>query len=124
MFRFAPRYFLAALLLFVVEVLIALYLHDPFIRPYAGDYLVVLLLYAALRSVLRIDARKAIVAVLLFAYAIEVGQYFHLVYRLGLGHSRLARVVLGTGFSWIDLLAYTLGAATLWWMERRRASEP
>ena len=46
---------------------------------------------------------------LLFSFAIEIGQYFNLVKLLGLEHSELARVVIGTGFAWGDMLAYTLG---------------
>jgi hypothetical protein len=25
------------------------------------------------------------------------------------GHSKLARIIIGTSFSWLDILAYTLG---------------
>jgi uncharacterized membrane protein len=42
MFRFHKTYFLLAVLLFVIELLIALYLHDRFIRPHVGDFLVVI----------------------------------------------------------------------------------
>ena len=120
MLTFRPRYFLLAIFLFLIEVLIALYLHDPLIRPYGGDFLVVILLYCALRSVVHITPVKAAVAVLLFAYVVETLQYFEIVHRLGLSHSRLARVVIGTGFEWKDLLAYTLGAATVLLVESGR----
>jgi hypothetical protein len=113
MFVFRPRYFLLAFLLFVVEVLIALYMRDPFVRPYVGDYLVVILLYCALRSLIRIHAWPAAIGVLLFAYLIEALQYFRLVHRLGLEDHSLARTVIGIGFEWADMLAYTLGFATI-----------
>ena len=35
-------------LLLVIEILIGKYMHDGFIRPVGGDYLVVILLYVAL----------------------------------------------------------------------------
>ena len=47
---FNKTYFLLALLLLLAEVLIALYLHDALIRPYGGDFLVVILLYCFVKS--------------------------------------------------------------------------
>jgi len=38
------------------------------------------------------------IAVLLFSYAVETGQYLGLVYQLGLQHSRIARTIIGTSF--------------------------
>lgn len=43
------KYGAAFLLLLCVEVLIALYVHDDFIRPYIGDVLVVGVVYCFLR---------------------------------------------------------------------------
>jgi hypothetical protein len=47
---FRPAYALAALIIFAIEVCIALFVHDGFIRPYVGDVLAVALVYAALRG--------------------------------------------------------------------------
>ena len=44
-------YALAALVLFAVEVVIALFVRDAFVRPYLGDVLAVMLVYAVLRAV-------------------------------------------------------------------------
>ncbi len=118
MFIFRKHYFLLALLLFTVEVLIALYLNDPFVRPYVGDYLVVIFLYCALRSVVNLRVLPAAIGVLLFAYLVETLQYFHIVDRLGLSNNKLARTVIGIGFEWTDILAYTLGFATILLTER------
>ncbi|WP_201768006.1 DUF2809 domain-containing protein [Acaryochloris sp. CCMEE 5410] len=41
--------------------------------------------------------------------AVEVLQYFKILELLGLGSSSLARTVIGTTFSWEDLVAYRLG---------------
>ncbi len=45
---FRPVYALATALVFIIEVLIALYMHDAFIRPYGGDILAVILVYLGL----------------------------------------------------------------------------
>ena len=79
MFSFNPKYFLLTILLFVTEVLIAVYLHDGFIRPYFGDFLVVILIYCFVKSFANIPVIKTAVGVLLFSYFVEMTQYFKLV---------------------------------------------
>jgi hypothetical protein len=120
MILFNRRYFLFAILLFIIEILIALYAHDPIIRPYVGDFLVVILLYCLVKAFLNIPAMQAALAVLLFSYIIETLQYFNLVHRLGFGHSKLATIIIGSSFEWIDLVAYTAGIAIVIVIEARR----
>jgi hypothetical protein len=125
MFRFHKTYFLLTVLLLLVEILIAVFAHDRFVRPYVGDYLVVIFLYCFARSFLNLPYIAIAVSVLLFSYLVEVTQYFHLIARLGWQHSRLAHLILGSGFEWIDLLAYTLGIITVLLLERRiRVTDP
>ncbi len=119
MIRFNRRYFLLALLFFIIEVLIALYVHDGFIRPYFGDFLVVFLVYFAMCSVLEAKRWKIALGVLLFAYGVETLQYFHFADRTGLSGNAVARTVIGTGFEWYDILAYTLGVAVILFIEKR-----
>ena len=104
-----------------VEILISRFAHDRFIRPYAGDFLVPILLYCLVQSAGRRPVGRVLAAVLLVAYLVELGQYFHLVARLGLAHSRVARLMLGSAFSWADMLAYTLGALLVLGTERGRS---
>ena len=108
--RLRLGYGLAALLILVAEVLIALFVRDRFIRPYGGDILVTLLICCAIRVILPRGYRLPIgVGVLLFAVLVEVGQYFGLVYLLGLGHIEFFRILIGTGFSWWDMMCYGAG---------------
>ena len=109
MFQFNRNYFILTILLFLIETAIALYLHDNFIRPYFGDFLVVMLLYCFLKSFINLSVWVAAGLVLLFSFTIEIAQYFNMVEKLGLQHSKIARVVLGNSFAWMDLLAYVLG---------------
>ena len=71
MLTFNLRFFLLSILFFVIEVLIALYVKDDFVRPYVGDYLVVMLIYCAVRTFIKASPVKVAIAVLLFAYLIE-----------------------------------------------------
>ncbi|MEB3229390.1 MAG: DUF2809 domain-containing protein [Leptolyngbyaceae bacterium] len=116
--KFKPYYFYGFVILLLVEIYIATHIQDDFIRPYVGDFLVVILIYAMVRSFFRFSAMTTAIAVLLFAFSVEILQYFRIVDRLGLSESSLARVIIGTSFSWEDLLAYTLGIIVTLLIER------
>ncbi len=119
MFTFKKNYLIITIILFVIEVLIALYIKDNFIRPYGGDFLVVILIYCFLRTFLKFPPFNIAIATLLFAYAVEIGQYFKLVEILGLEGIRLAEIIIGTGYSNYDMLAYTLGVIVVYFIDRR-----
>ncbi len=119
---FRPAYALATALLFVIEILIALYMHDALIRPYGGDILAVVLVYLGLRTVTPLSLGKAVILALIIAFAIEFAQLFHVLDQLGLGHNRLLRVVLGGVFDVKDLACYVAGAAAAWTVETTRLS--
>ena len=123
MFRFQKTYFALFLLLFCVEVLIAVFIDDHFVRPYLGDLLVVVLLYCFVRSLVKVRTATAVVAVLLFAYIIETAQYFSLVSKLGLEENAFAKTVLGSSFDWQDIVAYTLGAILILLVEKMQTSK-
>jgi DNA integrity scanning protein DisA with diadenylate cyclase activity len=94
-------------------MLIALFIHDSFIRPYFGDYLVVMLIYCAIKTFLKTSTLKIAAGVLVFSYVVEILQYLHIVDRLGLSGNVIAKTVIGYGFEWWDILAYTLGVITI-----------
>lgn len=108
--RWNALYFFLAILLLMIEIVIALFVHDELIRPIGGDFLVVVFLYCLLQSFCEIKVLQAAVSVLLFAYFIEILQYCHFIERVGLQEVHLARMVIGTTFSWLDIYAYTGGA--------------
>lgn len=121
MLTFRKRYALLALLLLLVEIYIALYVHDGIVRPYIGDFLVVMLIYCFGRAFFRVPVLKAALATLVFAYLVEFMQYLNLIKWLGLQDSRIVNVVLGNLFEWIDMLAYTLGVAVVLIIEKMSA---
>jgi len=122
MFKFNGRYFILMLLLFIIEFIIGVDFHDSIIRPYGGDFLVVILIYCFVKSFVNTPVAGTGLAVLLFSYMVEVSQHFHLVTLLGLQDSKLARILLGTSFSFNDLLAYTLGIGLVLVAENLRLS--
>lgn len=106
---FKMNYLTAALVIFVLEVLIALYVHDDFVRPWGGDVLVVVLLYCFVRGVTRLNVLSTALAVWVFACFIESLQYLQIVRVFGLEGNAFARTIIGTTFSWSDIVAYSLG---------------
>lgn len=124
LFTFRPVYFLLAILLFVIEVVIALFVHDGFIRPYLGDVLVVMLIYCFVRSFFSIPVPAAAVLVLVFAFFIETLQAMNAIVWLGLEKSALARMVLGTHFAWMDIVAYIAGFLLILLAERLAHNRP
>ncbi|MEO9954811.1 DUF2809 domain-containing protein [Nonlabens sp.] len=111
-------YIAAAVLLLIIEILIERYAHDNFVRPYLGDLLVVILIYAIVMACSKIKVWTGAVATLLFSYAIETAQYLQIVSLLGLEGNKFARIVIGTSFSWWDMLMYTLGFITVIILEK------
>ena len=107
--RFNTVYCVLAVVLLAIEVMIALFCHDTVVRPYVGDFLVVLLIYCWVRSFLNTPVLPTAIAVLLFSYAVETAQYFNIVQVLGLQQSKLARIIIGSSFEWIDMLMYSCG---------------
>jgi hypothetical protein len=114
-------YFILTFILFIVELSIAFYVNDSFVRPYLGDYLVVILLYCFVRSVFKISVGRAAGVVLAIACLVEIFQGLQGVALLGWQNNRLAKTVLGTSFEWADLLAYSLGIATVLFVEKTRS---
>jgi len=118
MLKFNKIYFGLAALLFAIEVLIALFAHDDVIRPYVGDVLVVMLIYCFVKSFFDTPVVKTALCVLLFAFAVEGLQYLNIVNRLGLKDSKIAAVIIGSSFSWIDIITYIIGIGFVLFFEK------
>jgi hypothetical protein len=115
---FNKTYFGIATLIFTIEILIALFVRDNFVRPYVGDVLVVILIYCFVKSFFNFPVVPLAIGVLGLAFVIELFQYLNIVERLGLEKSPVARTVIGTSFAWMDLLAYIAGIAIVVVMEK------
>jgi hypothetical protein len=121
MLTFNKKYFLLTVFLFIVEVLIALFVRDAIIRPYVGDVLVVILIYCFIKTFFNWPVVPVAIGVLLFAFTVEALQYFKVVELLGLQDSKLARIVIGTSFAWLDMLTYVIGIAAVILIEKSQS---
>ena len=121
--KFNREYFLLTILFLAIEVLIAVFVHDTIIRPYIGDFLVVILIYCLVKSILNTPVFATAIGVLVFSFVVEATQYFHLVNLLGLQHSKLARVIMGNYFAWMDIVTYTAGIIVVLLVEKITAKK-
>lgn len=101
---------LLTVLLFLIELGLALFVRDDFFRPFVGDLLVVILIYSFVRSFWYCRSYRLVMAVCLFAFLVEALQAFDPIGRFGFEEYTALSVVVGRTFSSLDLVAYTLGS--------------
>ena len=104
--------------LLAVEVGIALFVNDAFVRPYVGDMLVTLLLCCLCRVIIPDKVRLLPVYVFVFAACVEIGQYFDVVALLGLADNRIISIALGRTFSWMDIVCYAVGCVAAFLLDQ------
>ena len=93
---------------------------------YFGDYLWAMLIFFGIGLVRpRWVTLKVFTAAILFTYVIEFSQLFHPPWLEYLRSIKICALVLGYGFLWSDLVAYTLGITTgvvIEWLILRRTT--
>lgn len=93
-----------------VEVVIALFVDDRFLRPYGGDIIVIGVLFCLVRVFVPDKLKTLPLWLFLFAALVEVGQYFNYAAVLGLDKYKFFRILLGSSFSWYDIACYAVGS--------------
>lgn len=106
-------YGIITLFLLMIEVLIALFVHDDFIRPYVGDVLVVVVIYTFIRIWVPEKCRLLPMYVFIFATGIEILQYFEIVKIFGWEDNTFLRVLFGSVFDVKDIVCYAVGCMAL-----------
>ena len=104
-------------ILFLIEVCIALFVHDDFLRPYVGDALVTILLCCLCRTVIPKGLPTLPAYVFIFAALVEAAQYVDVVKLLGLEDNAVISTIVGRTFSWADLICYAAGCLVFWLVE-------
>lgn len=112
-------YLTATVILLIIEVLIALYIHDDFVRPYVGDAIVVIVIYTFVRIFVPEKCRLLPLYVFLFAVVVEILQGIHIVNILGVADNRFLRTLIGDSFDIKDILCYGVGCILLWLYESK-----
>lgn len=120
------KYFAVFAVLLGIEFLIALFVHDSFVRPYIGDVLVVAVICAFLRIFVPDKITLMPIFTSAFAVCVEILQYFDFVKILGLGNNRFFSILLGRTFDIKDIICYIIGGVIFFAAEqliRRSAHE-
>lgn len=105
--------------LLCVELCIALFVHDDFVRPYIGDVLVTVLLCCLCRIAVPKGVPALPAYVFLFAALVEAAQYIDVVKLLGWEDNAILSTLIGRTFSWADILCYGVGCVAFWAAEKR-----
>ena len=98
----------AAVLILAAEIYIAICVKGGFVRHYAGDVLVVILLYALARAAFSAPPSNLPLKIFAFAAALEFAQYLGAVQILGI-ENKILKVMIGGTFDFADLLCYAAG---------------
>lgn len=106
-------YAIITIVLLLIEILIALYAHDAFVRPYLGDVIVVVVIYTFIRILVPERCPLLPLWVFVFAAGVEVLQLIHIVDLLGLGNISFFRILIGSVFDVKDIICYAVGCALL-----------
>ena len=116
-----------SVILLGIEVLIGLFAHG-WVRNYLGDVLVVILLYTIVRTIIPGKGKWFVIptVILVFSFIVEFLQFWGFCDRFGITNEFL-RIIIGTGFSTVDLMCYCIGIIPCYIAEfilaRKRASE-
>jgi hypothetical protein len=81
------------------------------IPPFIGDLLYAMMIYSALRMIFLKPLRCTALTALMICFAIEFSQLIRSGWIIEIRKTLFGRYVLGQGFLWGDLLAYSLGVA-------------
>jgi uncharacterized membrane protein len=81
-----------------------------FIDTYLGDALWALMIYLGVAFIFKKKKIKIVAALgLSFCYLIEISQLYHATWIDNIRRTTLGGLILGYGFLWSDLVAYSMG---------------
>ena len=107
------KYIFSFIILFITETFIAIFVHDTIIRPFIGDILVIILMYTFIKGFIQKPIKFLPMYLFLFASAVEVVQYYHIVNLLHLQNNKIISTIIGTSFDIKDILCYLVGTVIL-----------
>jgi len=103
-------YLIWSAVLFIIEFLIAVFVPSPsWLRDSGGDMLIIPLIYCLVRIFIKILPRLMPFLMCCVGFVFEIAQYFHISDRLGFERGSVMSIIIGTSFSWMDILCYIIG---------------
>lgn len=96
------------------------YLLPNFVNTYLGDAIWAAMIYVMMAFVFANKLPKQVaIFSLLFCFAIELSQLYQAPWINAIRSNTLGALVLGSGFLWSDLLAYTIGVGMAFLIEKK-----
>ena len=116
MMQTKPKYYIFwSIALLVTEILIGSVFSEFFwLRAYGGDILVIPLIYCLIRIFIQALPRGMPFLVCCIGFLAEFLQYIHLADMLGFERGSIGAVIIGTSFSWWDVLCYIVGMVLIY----------
>ncbi len=112
-------YIILTIVCFILCVLIVkLFSRDLFIRGLIGDFLIVIMIYCLIKSIIDYKPLTVAMVTLLSAFFTELLQYMEIIKYVGLEQSEIAKLIIGSTFDPSDMVAYTLGVVVVYFIDR------
>ena len=102
------KYFIGFLISIIIEIIIALFVHDKFVRPYIGDVLVIICIYMLLNVFFDNKIKHLELYIFIFAVVVEIMQYFNIMNYLA-NDNKILKIALGSTFDIKDIICYIIG---------------
>lgn len=114
--KYRAYYFIALLVIIFLGIMSR---KTDLIPLFTGDFLYAVMMYVFIRT-LFIDKKSIEIMILslLICYGIEFSQLYQSIWINELRTTLFGRYVLGQGFLWTDILAYTAGVFLIFLIER------
>ncbi|AOP35833.1 hypothetical protein A0128_01345 [Leptospira tipperaryensis] len=84
-----------------------------------GDLIIVMVLYSFFKSIADFDSVKLSIFIILFSFVLETLQYFKIIRLLGFKENYLTKIIFGSVFDPLDLLAYLIGVFLIFSIDTR-----
>ena len=117
-FLINKKYIIPTLIIFWIEILIAIFFYNNIIRSFVGDVLVIILIYFFLSIFIKTKKIYIWLFCLLFAYIIEFLQFINILKLLDLPRCKILTIILWNTFDRKDLLAYTIWFWIIFFFEK------
>lgn len=107
------KYILAFSILLIIEILIAVYLKNGFIRTYGGDILILPLLFSLIRIFWIKNSKGTYLylpaGLFLFGICVEIIQALNITGILGIRRGSILGIIIGSTGDVKDVLCYAVG---------------
>jgi len=120
MFQFNVKYFSINLFLLAALIVIAVFVKELFLQSYISDVLIIFWFFFLLKSFLKVANYELAHYALLFAFVLEIAQFYQVIELLELQDNKIAQMALGSAFDWFDLLAFAVGWLVILVIESNR----